>query len=103
MLMETSQGGDNNCTPIMGADLISVTPAAITNQGSTVIKIKEGSEEDYLTIGETITFMCGTDSFDGEITDVQIAIDTQVGDDMSMLLDYTTTTGINSYNPHSRS
>ena len=92
-------GGDNNCTPIMGSDLISVTPAAITNQGSTVIKIKEGSEEDYLTIGETITFMCGTDSFDGEITDVQIAVDTQVGDSSSVALDYTVVAGINSYNP----
>ena len=90
-------GGDNDCTPIMGTDIISVTPPQITNMGSTVIKIEEGKEEDYLVVGESITFTCGDDSFDGEITDVSIATDTTVTT-TSTTLDYTTVSGINSYN-----
>ena len=90
-------GGDNDCTPIMGTDIISVSPPQITNMGSTVIKIEEGKEEDYLVVGESITFTCGDDSFDGEITDVSIATDTTVTT-TSTTLDYTTVSGINSYN-----
>ena len=90
-------GGDNNCVPIMGTDIISVTPPQITNMGSAVIKIEEGKEEDYLMVGESITFTCGDDSFDGEITDVSIATDTTITT-TSETLDYTTVSGINSYN-----
>ena len=90
-------GGDNNCVPIMGTDIISVTPPQITNMGSAVIKIEEGKEEDYLMVGESITFTCGNDSFDGEITDVSIATDTTITT-TSETLDYTTVSGINSYN-----
>ena len=90
-------GGDNDCTPITGTDIISVSPPQITNMGSTVIKIEEGKEEDYLVVGESITFTCGDDSFDGEITDVSIATDTTVTT-TSTTLDYTTVSGINSYN-----
>ncbi len=95
-------GGNSECVPIMGTDLISVIPAQITNQGSTVIKIAEGSEEDYLAVGETITFFCGDDTFDGEITDVQVATDTVVTPGDTIMLDYTTVAGINSYNPQAQ-
>ena len=49
--------------------------------------------------GESITFMCGTDTFDGEITDVQVATETSVGQGTTTPVVYSTVPGINSYNP----